>query len=855
MLIALTLLSVNASRESDAGKLFKMAFRQGALTDLPPTLPVMPVPSDPKMGDGDVFDYASNTMIDQGHLSDPGGAQHPGAGGHDVGGAAGSAGLTDILSGFWNSGFTDPTKWGPYGNPTPTATPSPTPGGGSSGGGGGGGGAGGPAGAGGGGGKTETLAELKHRCAELGVESNQKAAGSGDDTSDTHSKSDTVITLLCILGTLFLALVLADVAFKYFYTRISTREYTSLRLKVVLDSAAREVTVLAFVLLCGYMMLWSGATKEIEKHWLGYGEGEDHLLTTLYGDVHFLLTSAMLVFMFLTFILVCMAENTCKTWAYYEACAKQPEWTLLDFAKGNKKIGCCGGRTKDEQEAMDFLTFRIQFSPFLRKKADSVGLVGTRNCDETTARFAHFDFADYLSITLANKLASMLSISFSSWILIEAFMLLLALPLMYSWKVQLICFGVFPYLVLVLHLLVRCNLKSIWYALTNESPIQEALREEEIPEEADLKTLSTKAAQLMNIVENKSMRPPKRLAPDACSGKLDEDQIPWVRCWRKTEAGHTLFWFGNQGGKVLQWSIRLVVVLSAISAILVVVASRIAYSELGYAGLASALAVGLFPLMIILWQIQDVVMHVAVLTSVGAFKKPRIIQAVIDQSRARFANSAMCMLDWLVVAATIKALKAGDEEAKVDKINKRVMKGFFDLLSEGGRVKRSIFEVWYKRTKVLSAKSKLSSKAISVLYKLADKDQKGLDEQQFTQLIALRDQLECEILYNLAGGGGSYVGAMERVRRVIDEKHDITLMAFIEKINTVTESQVQIEHELIPLFKASRCRKSKDNQTISYRDIPVREREVKVYDLVQIMLKYAPTTRRSSPPASQQEAV
>ena len=38
-----------------------------------------------------------------------------------------------------------------------------------------------------------------------------------------------------------------------------------LEMKTVLDAASREMAVLALVLVCGYMLLWSGVIREIEE--------------------------------------------------------------------------------------------------------------------------------------------------------------------------------------------------------------------------------------------------------------------------------------------------------------------------------------------------------------------------------------------------------------------------------------------------------------------------------------------------------------------------------------------------------------------------------------------------------------
>merc|ERR1740117_2713763 len=157
-----------------------------------------------------------------------------------------------------------------------------------------------------------------------------------------------------------------------------------------------------------------------------------------------------------------------------------------------------------------------------------------------------------------------------------------------------------------------------------------------------------------------------------------------------------------------------------------------------------------------------------------------------------------------------------------------------------------MFVNWYKRTKALSAKSKLTSKAIQLLYKAADPKGDGLNQEQFNQLLALRDQIEWELLYDMSDSNGSFRGALARVRGVIDEKHDISLVSFVEKINGVTQAHMGCEHDLLPLFKEARVRKEKDGKKINYETISVKNREVKVYDLVHIMLKYAPASRRTA---------
>ena len=50
-----------------------------------------------------------------------------------------------------------------------------------------------------------------------------------------------------------------------------------------------------------------------EENVLGYDENDNHLLTSLYGDVHFLLTAAMLLFIFLTSVLVLLGERSART--------------------------------------------------------------------------------------------------------------------------------------------------------------------------------------------------------------------------------------------------------------------------------------------------------------------------------------------------------------------------------------------------------------------------------------------------------------------------------------------------------------------------------------------------------------
>ena len=134
--------------------------------------------------------------------------------------------------------------------------------------------------------------------------------------------------------------------------------------------------------------------------------------------MHFLLTSAMLVFVALTFMLVLMAEQTCRAWAEYELRVEEPDNILWDYIqavlhirkRASSCFSCCSKadrRNKTDVAAMDFLTFRMEFVPLLMgKHFDTAEFPRKRNCDQSTSRFAHFNFAHYLSIRYGQPPAS-----------------------------------------------------------------------------------------------------------------------------------------------------------------------------------------------------------------------------------------------------------------------------------------------------------------------------------------------------------------------------------------------------------------------------------------------------------------
>merc|ERR1711988_1366182 len=117
-----------------------------------------------------------------------------------------------------------------------------------------------------------------------------------------------------------------------------------------------------------------------------------------------------------------------------------------------------------------------------------------------------------------------------------------------------------------------------------------------------------------------------------------------------------LFWssswiFGGGSSKkngralVLQRMIRLVVVLSAISAILVPMSVGIAFAnEANVLGLA--MLCGYLPLVLIMCQIRGVLELYVILTAIGPFRKPKVVQTIVDERKHRFSVGVAYMLDW-----------------------------------------------------------------------------------------------------------------------------------------------------------------------------------------------------------------
>ena len=559
----------------------------------------MPEPSDPKDGDGDVFAYAKDHMTGKGHLLNHRGEKAVST-------------MSSQLAGIWNIGFGDETKW------------SEEYGGGSDG---SGGGSSDGSSSGGGGGSELTPEELEERCRELNgdgssgdTERNARDAAALKGTDDSSpSKEKSVTVLAIVLLVVFLGMVLVEKIFQWFYGRYVDGSNTVLRLKPVLDSATKEIAILAFVLLIGYMLLWSGMIASFEENVLGYDEDDDHLLTSLYGDVHFLLTCAMLLFIFLTSVLVLLGERSASRWSEFERHVSQaPHAVVADWCYAEKKNSVKGSV---EEIQMDFLTLRMRFAPLLYRSSKVQSIPTRSNCDETTARFANFDFAEYLSFRLGKELSRILSVSVRSWLIIEILMLLLTLPLLSTWSVQCFVFGLFAFIPFLLHYMIRRKLRSIWNVAVHESKAQKVVSDmnEKLDEkywDSDDKQSNqkSKSAEMLNAMMHNSVESESRF--------------------------ENLFWSGgskkNGRALVLQRYIRLVIVLTAISAILIPMSAGIAFAN-DAPILAIVMLCNYLLLFVIMSQIRGVLELYVILTSVGPFRKPKVVQTIVDEQRYRFS--------------------------------------------------------------------------------------------------------------------------------------------------------------------------------------------------------------------------
>jgi len=770
----------------------------------------MPEPSDPKDGDGDVFDYAKDHMTDKGHL-----LNHKGE--------KAVSSLSSQLAGIWNMGFGDPTRWGEeYG------------GGSSSGGGGGGGG-----------GTELTPEELEERCKALNGDgstgdSERNALNAAsikgiDDSGPSRNQSVTVLAVILLI--VFFGLLFVEKMFQWLYGRLMKHgSYTLLRLKVVLDSATREITVLAFVLLVGYMFLWSGIIASFEENVLGYDEEDEHLLTALYGDVHFLLTAAMLLFMLITLILVILAERSTRDWSHYELhVTEAPHAVVADYCEAHK-MGKQKGSAEEAQ--MDFLTLRMRFSPLLYRDTPGMSSIPRiRNADETTSRFAHFDFAEYLSYRLGKEMSRVLSVGLRSWILVEIFMLLLTLPLLASWQVQFFIFGLFGFIPLFIHYVVRRKLRKIWMTIVTQSKAQKAVRDanEKITESKfwakDNKTAKNKSAEFLNAMMHNSVQ-----------SESDMEKLFW--------SPSMILGGGNKSNGralLLQQLIRLVIVLSAISSILIPMAAGIGFAnEANVAGFV-ILVFGYLPILIVLFQIRGVMEQYVILTSIGPFRKPKVVQTIVDDKKHRFSVGVAYFLDWIVLGSTVHLLSTDETLVhcaldKTVKFDKELMNSFFNSvtsMSKSDSCNKSDFSRWYRRYKVLCNDSWDANIAIKTLFNRASSKGKIMTRAQFVDAIKKRDQIEMEILYNRGDGDWTKGQAINHISSLVygknASKDSMTLKDFRERMKKLLGAdKIRPSEKLLePLFKEAAVIGNFDPENTP---VPFK-------NLAGLILKYSPTSR------------
>lgn len=798
--------------------------------------PGKPTPSDPKDGDGDVFDYMSKGMTKEGSLRNPK-KEH----GED-GKRRPTTGLNSMLSTVWNMGFGDPSKWGEYGDPDHATD-------------------GGDASS-GGGGESSSPEDLEKRCLALfesgDVEVPDDVADAiaaaeadkmmSDEDDEPPSRAHSVTVLAVLLLVMFLLLLLAERGFQWFHDHVvdeRRRDFTVLRLKIVLDSAARELTVLAFVLLVGYMVLWSGVIGYVETEWLGYGESEEHLLTTLFGDVHFMLTSAMLVFMLLTVILVLLGERSCRGWSTSESrAAERPHAIVEAYAK---KLGnVFGGST--ERHELDFLTLRMEFAPMLYRLGDpssssSASRPTKLNCDETTSRFAHFDFAEYLSVRLGRELAKILSVGFKSWVLIEVFMLLLTLPLLSTWKVQVACFGLFGYVALALHYAVKLKLNGVWSTLVRRSLTQRVLNKSLRSIRKEDKNFWKTSGEKNDKVRTKSADLLNRMMHNSVRSTTDRAilDLYWRSCGKERQ--------GYERALLLQGMLRLVVVFTAISIILTSLAAGIAYNNDATAATIAIVFFGYLPAVLVLYQIRGVMEKYVVLTSVGPFRRPKVLQHIVDENRHRFGTSVSYLMDWIVLASTMHSLNKNAtkkrhcalERVKVDDV---LMRSFWKSVSYDKKVKKGDFVRWYQRYKVSCAKSSDTRRAVEMLFDLVANGTDTIDEETFTNMVRTRDQIEMEILYN--PNPGNEEGDWKRgkaVRHLASLVHGddamtstISLKNLRTRVKEVTKSVMRdMPLYLFPIFREAGGGIIGSKASLA--------RPVEITKIVALILKYSPTSR------------
>ena len=307
-------------------------------------------------------------------------------------------------------------------------------------------------------------------------------------------------------------------------------------------------------------------------------------------------------------------------WSEFERHVSQaPHAVVADWCYAEKKKSVKGSV---EEIQMDFLTLRMRFAPLLYRSSKVQSIPTRSNCDETTARFANFDFAEYLSFRLGKELSRILSVSVRSWLIIEILMLLLTLPLLSTWSVQCFVFGLFAFIPYFLHFMIRRKLRSIWNVAVHESKAQKVVSNmnEKLDEkywDGDDKQQSnqkSKSAEMLNAMMHNSVESEARF--------------------------ENLFWSGgskkNGSALVLQRYIRLVIVLTAISAILIPMSAGIAFANdalfLGIGMLCTYLL-----LVQIMCQIRGVLELYVILTSVGPFRKPKVVQTIVDERRHRFS--------------------------------------------------------------------------------------------------------------------------------------------------------------------------------------------------------------------------